>query len=89
MSERTLNTRRKLGTIVYGILAGFTAAMVVTVASVFLVALTLWFLGKYGLGVGFGFGFGILLYAFLPGLMVGAVVSWKVCKSGWRRGAVP
>ena len=88
MFAPSLNAPRKVGIIVYGLLAGFAAAMVFTIASVFLVAFVLWFLtyanwrpadewsGPLGIVVAY--------YAFLPGVIVGAVVCWKVCKSGSR-----
>ena len=93
MSAPTLNAPRKVGIIVYGLLAGFAAAMVFTIASIFLVAVASWFL-RYTNWDPTGDRSGPLVivvayYAFLPGVIVGAVVCWKVCKSGWRGGAVP
>ena len=93
MSALRLSVARKVGSIVYGLLAGFATAMVFTIASVFLVALASWFLrytnwdpsgewsGPLGIVVAY--------YAFLPGVIVGAVVCWKVWRSGFRGGSVP
>jgi hypothetical protein len=93
MSAPSRNAPRKIGIIVYGLLAGFAAAMVFTIASVFLVAFASWLL-RYTNWDQTGEWSGPLIivvayYAFLPGVIVGAVVCWKVCKSGWRGGAVP
>ena len=93
MSAPSFNAPRKVGIIVYGLLAGFAAAMVFIVASVFLVAVASWFL-SYTNWDPTGERSGpleivVASYAFLPGIVLGAVVFWKVCRSGWRGGPVP
>jgi hypothetical protein len=57
---------RKVRAIFYGLLAGFAAVVVFTIAS--------FFLGAY--------------YGFLPGVIVGVAVCWKVCRSNLRRAPV-
>ena len=93
MSALRLSVARKVGNIVYGLLAGFATAMVFTIASVFLVAVASWFL-RYTNWDPTGERSGpleivVASYAFLPGIVLGAVVFWKVCRSGWRGGPVP
>jgi len=93
MSAPSLNAPRRVGIIVYGLLAGFAAAMVFAIASVFLVAVASWFL-RYTNWDPTGERSGpleivVAYYALLPGVIVGAVVCWKICKSGWRGGPVP
>ena len=93
MSAPNLNTPRKIGIIVLGLLAGFATAMVFAIASVFLVAVASWLL-RYTNWDPTGEQSGpleivVAYYALLPGVIVGAVVCRKVCKSGWRGGAVP
>jgi membrane protein YdbS with pleckstrin-like domain len=93
MSALRLSVARKLGSIVYGLLAGFATAMVFTIASVFLIALVSWFLKYTNWGPpeewSWPLGIVVAYYAFLPGAIVGAVVCWKVWRSGFRRGSVP
>lgn len=89
MSAPTLTAPRKVGIIVYGLLAGFAAAMAFTVASVFIVAFALWLLSYMNWEWSWPLGIAVAYYAFLPGLIVGTVVCWKVCRSGWRGGQVP
>jgi asparagine N-glycosylation enzyme membrane subunit Stt3 len=81
MPAPSLNAPRKVGIIVYGLLAGFAAAMVFTIVSIFL-AVASWFL-RYTNWDPTGERSGPLVivvayYAFLPGVIVGAVVCWKV-----------
>jgi hypothetical protein len=93
MSVPSLNAHRKIGIIVYGLLAGFAAAMVFTITSVFLVALAWWFLGKTNwdtTGEWSGpLGIVVAYYSFLPGVIIGAAVYWKMCRSSLRGGPVP
>jgi hypothetical protein len=93
MSALRLSVTRKVGSTVYGLLAGFATAMVFTIASVFVIALASWFLryANWDPSGEWSGPLGIVLayYAFLPGVIVGAVVCWKVWKSGIRGGSVP
>ena len=54
MSALRLSVARKVGSIVYGLLAGFATAMVFTIASVFLVAVGGWRKRSWG-AAAFGF----------------------------------
>jgi predicted Co/Zn/Cd cation transporter (cation efflux family) len=93
MSVPSLNAHRKIGIIVYGLLAGFAAAMVFTISSVFLVAFASWLLEKTNWDTTGDWSGPLVIvvahYSFLPGVIIGAAVSWKVCRSGLRGGPVP
>jgi hypothetical protein len=59
---------RKVRAILYGLLAGFAAVVVFTIAS-------------FSLGL-------VAYYGFLPGVIVGVAVCWKVCRSNLRRAPI-